>query len=542
MGGVEIEIPFPASVGHPRPCESCSRVEDISVVHGSFPVCGCRGFIPGSKGGPVDHPVVVGIFKGDGRTGPVHVERDIPLLLVDSRTVKIVAVGTAYDGLQGKLPVYRDSLVNCVSDDRYPVISYHAPVLVAHVGPYGEYVMHALGIMPEQGFRESEAPLPPDQVEKRVQCPVGVPQREYRVVFVPVFHLVDIEVEAPVAPVDVHVDGRIDFRVIEGCVQHCPGPFVSFGLDDGQLPSPFFCGFLPDIVEPVRGCLSPEIGQGSGGTCCGKGNFHNERLRVIAEIEMHHNVASSDLRKVPGHVEFPPESGVGKRIAVLGSIAFQRLREGYCKVCIIYPGPATCDAESGHERVVLNSYIGPSGLAFIVVYAVAEIHDERLAVAFLERVFVDSGTRGGCHLGQHVPVLQEHFVVSRRSFLGVVGECGTVIPSRKSVPESLFPGDRHHENVSEVGVPCPAEVRMREPDDGGIRILISCTIAVGIPVVFPVLHERFNGRVRAELDHSVRGASSGKYVTHAARADERIDIFENILLPGLQLEEGKNQE
>ena len=95
------------------------------------------------------------------------------------------------------------------------MIAYHAPVLIAHMGPYRENVVGALRPMPEKRLREAPAPLSSNEVEERVKSPVGIPKRENRVVGLPFRKFVDTMVNAPVGAVHVIVHGRIDHRVVQ---------------------------------------------------------------------------------------------------------------------------------------------------------------------------------------------------------------------------------------------------------------------------------------------------------------------------------------
>ena len=248
---------------------------------------------------------------------------------------------------------------------------------------------------------------------------------------------------------------------------------------------------------------------------------------------MHDNVSAGNLREVVGEVELTPESGVRERTAVPGPVVQDRLGERNCKICVILSGPTACNAQSGQEGIILHPDICPPCLAFVIVDAVTEIHDEMLVRTIPECIFVDARAFSGGELGLDPAVLKIDFIVAGNGFLGVVRESGTVsrIFHRAGFQTNLA-RNRHHQDITEVGMSCAAQMSMGESDDSRIPILITCAIPVCLSVVFPVPVERSRLGVRTELDTAVRHAGPRKHVSHAACSNEGIDIVEDILLPG----------
>ena len=248
---------------------------------------------------------------------------------------------------------------------------------------------------------------------------------------------------------------------------------------------------------------------------------------------MHHDVTAGNLREVVGKVELAPESGVRERTAVPGPVVQDRLGERNCKIGVILPGPAACNAQSGQEGVILHPDICPPCLAFVIVDAVTEVHYEVLVRTLPECVLVDARAFRGGELGLDPAVLKIDFIIAWNGFLGIVREPGTVSRILHGAGlKAYLSGSRHHQNVSEVGMPCAAQMSMGESDDCRIPILITCAIPVCLAVVFTVPVERGRLGVGTELDTSVRHAGPRKYVSHAACSNEGVDIVEDILFPG----------
>ena len=87
------------------------------------------------------------------------------------------------------------------------------------MAPDRQHSVDALLVMCDHRFYHILFLLRLHQREERMLCPVCIPEGEYRVV-VESFSLVYAVVETAVAAVYVHINGRIDHRVVERGVEH----------------------------------------------------------------------------------------------------------------------------------------------------------------------------------------------------------------------------------------------------------------------------------------------------------------------------------
>ena len=118
-----------------------------------------------------------------------------------------------------------------VGKHRDGVVTYHAPVFVAHVRPHRKHVMYALLIMFQHRLHEVGIALRLQHVHQRMEGTVGVPKREHGVVGEAV-GMVYVVVETAVVAVDVHVDRRIYHGVIQRSVKHSLLILSALRLDD----------------------------------------------------------------------------------------------------------------------------------------------------------------------------------------------------------------------------------------------------------------------------------------------------------------------
>ena len=94
-------------------------------------------------------------------------------------------------------------------------------------------------------------------------CPVSVPKGEHCVVR-EFFGLVDLVVQAPVGSVHIHVDRRVDHRVVEGCVEHLLLSVSAFDVHYGKLFLPSVSGISGNLVKWLSGSLCFQVLQGAG--------------------------------------------------------------------------------------------------------------------------------------------------------------------------------------------------------------------------------------------------------------------------------------
>ena len=94
------------------------------------------------------------------------------------------------------------------------------------------------------------------------------------------------------------------------------------------------------------------------------------------------------------------------------------------------------------------------------------------------------------------------------------------------IPSALIPrkdmAKYDNQDIAEVGMSGSAEMRMAEPDDTAVLMLIAGTIFIGTRLILAIHVMRDRVRVRAQLDQSERHASPRKRMSHPVCPDNRI--------------------
>ena len=88
-----------------------------------------------------------------------------------------------------------------------------------------------------------------NQVHQRMLGSKRIPNRKDRIVGLPFGRLMDIVVNAAIAPVYVLIYGRIDHRMIQGRVEYGFRIIVGFYTDAAQLLLPLRLRSLPNFIE-----------------------------------------------------------------------------------------------------------------------------------------------------------------------------------------------------------------------------------------------------------------------------------------------------
>src|SRR6056297_1265564 len=90
---------------------------------------------------------------------------------------------------------------------------------------------------------------------------------------------------------------------------------------------------------------------------------------------------------------------------------------------------------------------------------------------------------------QDIITLQAYFIITWRSFFPIVGEGGIkpsfLIAGIQWIKKKLSSG-WHYQKITQVGMTCPAEIGMGKTNNGGVFILITCTIFISFFVISPV--------------------------------------------------------
>ena len=126
---------------------------------------------------------------------------------------------------------------------------------------------------------------------------------------------------------------------------------------------------------------------------------------------------------------------------------------------------------------------------------------------------------GGGELGTHAVIRERHGVVTRLGAFRVMAEARSIARERLVDGARIEPhvaGDWHHEYITEIRMSRSGKMRVREPKNRRVPILVS-----GRPGI--ALLEMADLRIRAELHHAERHDGTGKSVSVVLRADERIN-------------------
>ena len=113
--------------------------------------------------------------------------------------------------------------------------------------------LHHIGILPGS-----------NQIQERMFRSVGIPQGEDGIIR-KALRLVDVVVQATVFPIDIHIDRRINHRVIERGVEHGLLVFCPFDLEAIQFAVPVFPSRRSQFVEGSAGSLGAQVLQGTLG-------------------------------------------------------------------------------------------------------------------------------------------------------------------------------------------------------------------------------------------------------------------------------------
>ena len=410
---------------------------------------------------------------------------------------------------------------------RNAMVADHAPVFIAHVGPYGEQSVNTLLAVLEHRLYHVGIALRVQHVEERMQGPVGVPKREHGVVG-EAFGLVDVVVEAAILSVHVHVDGGIDHRVIQRSVEHRLLVFGSISLNDSEFLVPFGLRFGQKLVEITTISLGMKVAQGAFGAGGGECDFHLQTFWVF-KSEISHDFAPRHLREVVFDVEFAPAAIVFGLLQLTIAIVGDGLVEADGKVGVVRSRPAVGDAITRQQGVVFHAEVGPEGLAVVVVDTVLQVKNDAAILAFWIGITVDASVFRCCQLGFDAVILQKDFVIAWRGNLRFVAETRAVARIGVGLCARMkldFSRDGHHQNIAQVRVPRAAEVGVAEADDGAVSVLIASAILINARLILSINIVWHSVGVGAELHDAKRCTSPWECVPHAVRPDDGVDVLQ----------------
>ena len=416
----------------------------------------------------------------------------VPALLAAAVVLLAQGVADRLVRLGGVEPA--EALQVGVHDRRHRVRADHALVVLAPERP-DRQVARRLVVLHHRGDEPRHVLGREERVE-RMRGAEGVPQRERGVVVAKrgCAHLV---VRAAVASVDVRDVVRVDEEVVER------------GVEVRHLVGVALRPHAAEEVVPLRARLRAHAVEVPAGNLGGK---VAARARQIDGGERHLHEQRAARRHV--EVEDAPHG-------LLGGILLRQLGHGRRRLAELHHvgelavHPQAVAVASRHAHVVLH---GGRRLGHVRVQRLRVAHDaplrvdEHVRARAQEREAVDRRMRRHRHLHLHAVIRERHAVVAGRGRLRRLRERARV---RLAVTRA---GERHHEDVAEVGTPRAAEVRLREAEN----------VRVGVAVAARVVPAEVAG-VGSGLHEAEWVRRGGEAVSVEGAADGRVDMAREVL-------------
>ncbi len=369
-----------------------------------------------------------------------------------------------------------------------------------------------------------------EQPQQRVLGAVGIPDGEHRIVG-KAFGLMDFPVNAAVASVHVHIDGRVDHRVIERRIEARLLVVGALALQYTEFLFPGAGGLAPDRLERLAGSLRSQVLQGPFRRDSRQGHLHLEFGHLGVELEIGRDVTPGNVREIVMQVELAPESPVRRLLAVGITIVYDGLGKGDGKVGIVASRPAVRNPVTRDKGIVHDPDPRPEHFAVIIVDAVKQVHYQTLGAAFRESILVDAHPLRSGKPRADAAVSERNFVEARLRMLRLVTEPLPITSVRiffRAGVQLQSAGLGHEQDVTQVGMARSAQMGMAEADDRIVRILIASTVVIRAGLILPSDIVRNGIRVGRELHGPERGARTREAVSHARSADHRIDVLRHL--------------
>ena len=478
----------PAAVALPPAEEAGRAVEDIDIVE--RPAVILRGNVAAAQrlGHAGDRPVVIGVFEDTGDRLAEDIRGDVSVGDVILRPLA-VAVRRAHHGVERVRRIEApDSLHPGVGDNRRGMVADHRARLARREGPDRQLARHIVHVE-----HRADHVAHKRRVDKRLQGvprPEGIPQREGRIVGPAGGQAADGAVAAAVVAVDVaHQVGR-EFRMILRRIE--------------------------DRALVARAALDDNVRQGVAPQrlgACAHGieiEFGNLREAVLTGI------LRADGRETHGHGERPDlrsEGEDGLPVAEQLDIG-EGLREACREVDVLVGHPAlraahALDLVGG--RLPQFAQVDP-----LVGERVHQVDDHAPRPLAAEHVAVHARAGRRRQLDLQPVVGELDGVVAARGLLATVRE-GVGRVAEFAVAHHVVAQRGIEEDISQIGAPRAAQMRMREAVDRRIVVVVA---GAGVPVA--------RARVGAELHHAEGGRGAGIGVAVESGSDEGIDVIDRI--------------
>ena len=395
------------------------------------------------------------------------------------------------------------------------------------MAPDRQHVVRALLIVLEHGGDHILRLTGLEQGKERMFRPVRIPQREHGIVRKP-FSLMQFMVEAPIEAVHVHVHRRIDHRMVQRGVEHRLFRLGPVDIDTGEFPLPGLFRLRAEGVERLPFRLRPEILQGTGGSGRRKGDLDGQFRRVGGiELEPGHQFPARHFRKVVQACIPAVTTLIGSRRLVLTAVFQDRTGELHREIGVIRPGPSVRDPVPRHKRRAHHADFRPKRLAVVIVDAMVQVQDQVPFRPFRIGISMDANALGSSQFHLDAGIRQRDLVMPGACRFGFMIETLPVAGIRilcGSRNEPDFPGSRHEQDISEVGVSRAAEMRVAETHDRAVTVLVAGAVLIGTRLVHAFYVVRDHVRVRRQLYAPEGDAGAREGMPHTGRADKRVHI------------------
>ena len=398
----------------------------------------------------IDRPIVITILQGDRCRTTALFHRHIPQFHILFQSFEVWNGRSTHDSFQGQFFIHRNTFHVSIGYDRSPMISDHTPVFIGHMRPDRKQTMYTLPIMSQKRCHDIFTTWRIEQIEQRVQSPIGVPNRKYRIIR-ELIRLMDLLIQSPVRTVIIHIHRWIDHGVIHGRINITNLIIIPLYIDHTQRIFPFLSGLRTQLPEIFTRSLDPQIIQCTAGTHRWKCNFHLQRRSVRqVEIKISHDIPSSDFGKIAVDIEFPPHSVIQHRFHLFISVTPDRFWESNRKIGVVHPGPTICNPVTGQQSIVFYPQIGPKHFSVVIINTMFQI-EEDMSVSFRESISMYPYPFGGCQFCLHPIILEHHGIITRPGFFCGMWKTGTIsaigVFSRSRVKFNIS-GYRHNQDIA----------------------------------------------------------------------------------------------
>ena len=211
----------------------------------------------------------------------------------------------------------------------------------------------------------------------------------------------DIPIHPTILAIHIHIDARINHRVIQRGIKHRFLVFSTLTVNDSQFLFPCVMRLLANSLKTLTSSLSCQVLLSSFCRNSRQSHlYHQIRRCLLVEVEISHHAASRYIREIMIAVKLAPETIVILRFPVNVSIILNRFGKRDGEVCIIRTCPTVGDTISCKQSVILHSQGGPKHFAIIVIQTMQQVKYDSLCVSSpRESIFMNAHAFGCGQLG-----------------------------------------------------------------------------------------------------------------------------------------------